>query len=161
MKLKKALILPLIAFTTLFGCTSNKPFRYSVPYGMRRPMREETRIRPETEGKLTPVTSANFEELVLNRKGYVIVDIWQNYCHPCDELKLVLENLARRYHNVSFFTFADNWDDDDRAIRRYVDLSALTLPRVLIFKNGEFIREINGAEERKLLPDMIKNFARE
>ena len=150
------------------GCEGGHHLRYPAPYGFRRieqedaPIEKSTPAETQTNGVLSPVNSANFKRFVLDRKGYSIVDVWQNFCHPCEELKPVLVELARKNPKIGFFTFANNWEDSSAAIDQY---EIHVAPIMLVFKDGVLIEKMEGlgvdGENIKKLRELVRKFTEE
>ena len=47
------------------------------------------------------LTDQNFEETVLKKKGFMLVDFWADWCNPCKILAPILEEIAEEYSNIS------------------------------------------------------------
>lgn len=85
------------------------------------------------------LTNDNFDSKVLESKNPVLVDYWSEYCLQCSALEPTLKKLEKKYTNVNFFS-ANVSDVGDIATRYGI----MSLPTVIIFKNGEIIHQLYG-----------------
>jgi len=88
------------------------------------------------------------KELVDNK--LVIIDYWANWCGPCKNIAPFYEELSKKY-NACFLKV-----DIDEAEELSESVGIKCLPTFQIYKNGEKIEEINGADKEKL-ESAIKN----
>lgn len=91
----------------------------------------------------------NFEEEVLNAKGYVLVDWWGPKCERCLELMPSVKELSTQYEGQVKFTSCNTSGNRRLAISQKV----LGLPAILLYKDGERIDEISGQE---IMPEDIE-----
>lgn len=80
----------------------------------------------------------NFEEEVLNSKGYTFVDFWSQGCEPCKALMPGVHELAEKYGDKVKFTALDTTSARRVAIKQQV----LGLPTMLMYKDGVKVDEI-------------------
>jgi len=86
------------------------------------------------------VNDSNFEQVVLQAKTPVLVDLWAPWCAPCRMVAPVVEELASEYEGrVSFAKL--NVDQNPRTASRY---GIMSIPTLLIFKDGKPISNIVG-----------------
>ena len=87
----------------------------------------------------------NFDDEVLNAKGYVLVDFWSEGCEPCKALMPSVEELAVKYaSDVKFCKL-----DTTKARRLAIKQRVLGLPTILLYKDGERISEVTKDEATK------------
>lgn len=79
----------------------------------------------------------NFEEEVLQSKGLVVVDFWGENCEPCMALMPEFQELASKYEGKAKFCKLNTVGNRRLAISQKV----LGLPTVVIYKDGEKVRE--------------------
>lgn len=79
----------------------------------------------------------NFDSLISN--GLVIVDFYANWCGPCKMLSPILEEFASNNDLVSVVKI--NVDDEEDLARKY---GIMSIPTLLMFKNGDLISTKNG-----------------
>jgi len=86
------------------------------------------------------VDDSNFDQMVLQAKTPVLVDLWAPWCAPCRMVSPVVEELASEYEGrVSFAKL--NVDQNPRTASRY---GIMSIPTLLIFKDGKPISNIVG-----------------
>lgn len=79
------------------------------------------------------VSDADFEKVVLNATGPILVDYWAEWCGPCKQLAPVLDELAKDYEGKLTIVKV-NIDDNPLTPQRY---GVRGIPTLMIFKNGE------------------------
>ena len=71
--------------------------------------------------------------------GVVLVDFYADWCGPCKMLAPVIEGLADKMTNVSFYKL--NVDNSSDIARRY---GVQAIPNLIIFKDGKAVDQITG-----------------
>ena len=92
---------------------------------------------------------SNFEELVLNAKGKVLVDFNAEWCGPCQMLKPVLEEIASERSESKIVSV--NVDDEDELATKY---GVMSIPCLILFENGKEIDRSIGFKPK----DQIESF---
>jgi len=86
------------------------------------------------------IDDSNFDQMVLQAKTPVLVDLWAPWCAPCRMVSPLVEELASEYEGrVSFAKL--NVDQNPRTASRY---GIMSIPTLLIFKDGKPISNIVG-----------------
>ena len=97
------------------------------------------------------VTSENFEEEVLNSEKTVLVDFYADWCGPCKMLAPVVESVAAENDDIKVVKI--NVDDaQDLAIKYQV----MSIPTIVIIKNGQEINRSVGVVSKTDLLEMVK-----
>lgn len=86
------------------------------------------------------VTKENFKEVVLESSLPVLVDFYAEWCGPCKMLGPTLELLAEKYGD-SIIVSKLNVDSNEDITSEY---SVITIPTILIFKDGKVIDRFKG-----------------
>lgn len=86
------------------------------------------------------VTDENFDEFVRTHP-LVLVDAWAEWCMPCRILGPTIDALAKELDGKVIFGKL-NVDENPATARRY---GIMSIPTMLIFKNGKLVDSIVGA----------------
>ncbi|MFK7970559.1 MAG: thioredoxin [Bacteroidia bacterium] len=98
-------------------------------------------------GKAIEFTDGNFEELVLNSDKPVLVDFWAVWCGPCKMIAPVLEELVDDLGETAVIGKLDV-DKNRETAAKY---GVMSIPTLLIFKNGEVVDKQVGAVPKSVL----------
>lgn len=83
----------------------------------------------------------DFERQVLKSEIPTVVDFYADWCGPCRAVSPIIESLSTEY--AGRVTFAKvNTDDNQGLAARY---GILSIPTVMIFKQGNVVDQIVGA----------------
>ena len=93
---------------------------------------------------LEKVNSENFNEVVLRSSYPVLVDFNATWCGPCKMLAPTLEELANEYKGKIKIVSLDIDEAGDIAGR----YSVMSIPTLIIFKNGEPLNRSMGMQPK-------------
>jgi len=96
------------------------------------------------------VTDATFQEMIQNHP-LVVVDCWAAWCAPCHMIAPIIEEMARDYAGRILFGKL-NVDENPEVAMQY---QIMSIPTLLVFKNGKLVDRIIGAMPRKVLEPKI------
>ena len=82
----------------------------------------------------------NFDEILKSDKP-VLIDFWAEWCGPCRMVSPIIEELEREYDGSAVIGKV-NVDEEAELALRY---NVVSIPTVIIFKNGEQAEKIVGA----------------
>ena len=93
------------------------------------------------------VSDANFDAEVLKATGPVVVDFWAEWCGPCRMIAPALEEIAGALgEKVKIVKL--NVDENPATASKY---GIMSIPTLMIFKNGELAsRQVGAAPKAKL-----------
>lgn len=99
-------------------------------------------------------TDADFITSVEQFKGVAVVDFWASWCGPCLMVAPVIEELAEEYSNDSSVTVGKvNVDECRETAGKY---GIMSIPTVMIFKDGKVVETIVGARGKSDYKDLIE-----
>ena len=91
------------------------------------------------------LTDQNFEQEVLKSKLPVLVDFWAEWCPPCKLITSIIEGLAKEYEGKLKVGKLDV-DENGKTAARYTIMS---IPTLLLFKNGQVAKTMIGAQSKE------------
>ena len=91
-------------------------------------------------GNLTEVTDNNFAAEVLESAQPVLVDFWAPWCGPCRIIAPHLEELDAEREDLTIVKM--NVDENPQTAAKY---GIMSIPTLLLFKNGEVAKQVVGA----------------
>lgn len=107
----------------------------------------------EKLSKPVEVTDENFDE-VIKKSGLVVIDCWAPWCMPCRMLAPVIDELAKDYAGKVVFGKL-NTDENRETVMRF---GIMSIPTLLIFKNGELVDKIIGAVPRQFIETKLSAY---
>jgi thioredoxin 1 len=97
------------------------------------------------------VSDATFEAEVLNAAETVVVDFWAEWCGPCRTIAPALEEIAGAMAGKVKIVKL-NVDENPATTQKY---GIMSIPTLMIFKNGQPASRKTGAEPRQRLEQWI------
>ena len=98
-------------------------------------------------GATVAVTDDSFADDVLASATPVLVDFWATWCGPCKMIAPVLEELATE--KAGELTVAKLDVDANPGTAR--DFQVVSIPTLILFKNGEPVKRIVGTKGKAAL----------
>lgn len=94
--------------------------------------------------KLLDVTDTTFEAEVINSDTPVLVDFWAPWCGPCKAIGPVLQEIAdERGDQIKIVKV--NIDENQQMAMK---LNVMSIPTMVIFKDGQPVDKIVGAHPK-------------
>ena len=97
------------------------------------------------------ITKDNFEEEVLKSDIPVLIDFWATWCAPCRMLAPVIEELAIELEGAVKVGKVNI--DDEQALA--LDYRVVSIPTVLLFKDGEVVKMSIGYKSKEELKEEL------
>ena len=101
---------------------------------------------------LITITDQNFQAEVLASEQPVLIDFWATWCGPCRAIAPAVEELAKEYKGKVKIGKMDIDAHQDTPAKYGV----MSIPTLLLFKNGKVADQIVGAVPKSKLDQMIK-----
>ncbi len=107
----------------------------------------------KTNAEVKEITDADFEPL-LKDNVVVLVDLFAEWCMPCVMMVPVMEELAKFFAGKVFFAKIDVNENKKTASQ----FKVMSLPTLLVFKNGNLAGRITGASSYEMLKEKISAY---
>ena len=91
-------------------------------------------------GQIVDVTDATFDTEVLEADKPTVVDFWAPWCGPCRVVSPVLEQINAERDDLRVVKL--NVDENPSTAVRY---EILSIPTMILFKNGQIAKKVVGA----------------
>ena len=101
----------------------------------------------------TPVTDAQWQDEVLGADKPVLVDFWAEWCGPCRMVGPIVDEIASEQEGIKVLKL--NVDENPNAARQY---GVMSIPTLLVFKDGEPAKRIVGAKPKAALMNDLSDF---
>ena len=99
------------------------------------------------------ITKDNFDEIVLKSDVPVMVDFWAAWCGPCRMVGPFVDEIAQEYEGRAKVGKI-NVDEQQELAQRF---KVMTIPTIMVFRDGEMTEKIVGSVPKTSLADMLEN----
>ncbi|MCK4859506.1 MAG: thioredoxin [Candidatus Omnitrophica bacterium] len=130
-----------------------------ISYGSSRAEETLAQEKEEAKGKEELIDSPNYP-IILNENSFaqavskysfLVVDCWAEWCGPCQMVHPVIESLAKKYKGEITFGKLNIEENKEIASR----FGIMSIPTLLVFKDGKNVDSIIGAMPEKLLEEKL------
>lgn len=103
--------------------------------------------------ELQHLNSKDFDEKISGSKGVVMVDFFATWCGPCRMLTPILESAQEDLQDKATIYKVDVDECIDIAKR----FGIMSVPTMIIFKDGKQVDKIIGLKQKEQLVDLLSN----
>ena len=100
------------------------------------------------------LTEDSFQAAIEGSDVPVLVDCFATWCGPCKMMAPVFDELSETYKNVKFISC--DVDECPESAQAY---GIMSIPSMIMFKDGKPSDPVIGAQPKKNLEDFIEKFA--
>ena len=97
------------------------------------------------------ITNLNFDEKVTNNEMPVLIDFWAEWCAPCRMLAPSIDAVALEYKEKAVVGKVDI-DSHAELAQRF---GIMSIPTIILFKNGEVFDKSVGVVSKEKITAMI------
>ena len=102
------------------------------------------------------VTDSSFESIVEKSTGVILVDFWATWCGPCKMIAPIVEQIANE--NEGKITVGKlDVDANNQTVTKY---GVMSIPTLILFKNGQAVERLVGYQPKERLMAKIKPYLR-
>lgn len=98
------------------------------------------------------INTSQFRGSVEENQGVVVVDFFATWCGPCKMLTPIFESLSKEMSDKVDFAKIDI----DRSLEVAQEYEIVSVPTMIIFKNGKEVQRIVGFVPKEQIKSKIK-----
>lgn len=99
------------------------------------------------------VNQGEFERIIANQEGFILVDFWATWCAPCKAIAPLLEKVAEEQTNLTVLKV--DVDQNNGLASKY---RVRSIPTLLLIKDEEVIAQKSGAVNKVVLDSWLNAY---
>lgn len=104
---------------------------------------------------ISQINDNNFDEYVLkDKKNFILVDFWAEWCSPCKMLSPILEDISQDYEN-KLIILKLNIDKNPLTAPKY---HVRSIPTIILFKQGKLLQTKIGLHSKNEIKQFLKKY---
>lgn len=97
------------------------------------------------------ITADNFDKEVLEESKPVLIDFWAAWCGPCRMISPIVDEIAKEDDSIKVGKI--NVDEEGKLAEQF---GIMTIPTLMVFKDGKAVGTSIGVKSKKEILEMIK-----
>ena len=97
------------------------------------------------------ITKENFEKEVIDSDKTVLLDFWAQWCGPCRMVSPIIEQISDEIPEIKVGKI--NVDEEQELASKF---AVMSIPTLMVFKNGKIAKKSVGAKSKPAILEMIK-----
>ena len=96
------------------------------------------------------INKNNFQNEIMDSEKTVLLDFWAPWCAPCRMVVPVIEEIADERPDIKVGKI--NVDEQPELASK---LSIMSIPTLVVMKNGKIVQQVSGARPKKAILEML------
>jgi len=96
------------------------------------------------------INKNNFQNEIMDSEKTVLLDFWAPWCAPCRMVVPVIEEIAGERPDIKVGKI-----DVDEQPELASKFSIMSIPTLVVMKNGKIVQQVSGARPKKAILEML------